>query len=140
MPVVPSSPRHRLRRPLALGAVLLAASGCSTTPPATAAEPLPTETWTGTMSANAVRALPASLATSPGALELVVGATRLTADDVSTDRGRLRFRAPQFPVSRTERRTLRCTLSGWPGERLTGTCQAGAERYRLVLSTSAFLR
>ncbi len=121
---------------LASAIVIALAGGCSVSPPSSeTADALPTETFTGTMSVDAVRSLPAVLYTSPGQVELVVGSTRVTADDITFDGGRLRFRAPQFPVSRTTRRTLRCDLSGWPAEVLAGTCQAGAERFRVILST-----
>ena len=85
-----------------------------------------------------MRGLPATLSITGGAerpvVVLVAGSTRVTADEVEARGGRLRFRAPDFPVSQTSRRTLRCDLD-LSGVRqvLAGRCQAGAVVFQLSL-------
>ncbi|PAP78576.1 hypothetical protein [Rubrivirga marina] len=120
--------------------VLLVAllAGCASSgAPDRAGEPIPTETWTGEMAADALRRLPATLYTGPGRVELAVGSTRVTADEVSYDGERLCFRAPSFPGSRIGTQTLRCDLLNDGRGTLSGSCRAGTDRYRLVVRDRA---
>jgi hypothetical protein len=113
-------------------AVLIA--GCATTGGDGATPvPLPTETWTGQMSFDALRSAPATLYTSPGRVALVVGSTRVESEEVSYDGERLRFRAPQFPSSQIGTQTLRCDLRNDGRGAFAGSCRAGTDRYRLVV-------
>ena len=124
-------------------AVTLAACA-STAPDGTPAMDLPVGSWTGLMIQDGVGLrTPANLSVEPdGRVTLVVGAARVSADDVSYEDARLRFRCPQFPVSsgdeggrvsRVQRRALRCDLSDDRPGGLRGTCRAGQETYGLVL-------
>lgn len=97
--------------------------------------------WRGGMVQEGAGSLPATLSVSEEgsglAVTLVAGAIRVTTDDVEVRRGRFQFRAPDFPVSRTSRRTLRCDLDPNAGFReLRGRCYAGPATYRLSLRRS----
>lgn len=126
-------------RPALLAVVLLA--GCSGPGGAAASEPPPEGRWRGSLVAQATgRVVPATLDVgASGAVELVAGAARVRADDVAYEHGRLRFRAPQFPVTPTRHRALRCDLYDDGVSALGGTCRAGTATYRLSLRRSASL-
>ena len=128
-----------MTRPLALVLVL---AGCASAPPTTRddARPadLPAGTWRGTMVQDgAFRGVPTVLYVErDGSVELVPGGARVRADDVSFADGRLAFRAPQFPVTPTQHRALRCNLLHGLAE-LRGTCRAGAASYAVSLRLSS---
>ena len=97
--------------------------------------------WRGTMVQVGVGTLPTSLVvteTDGGlGLTLVAGAIRVTTNDASLRRGRFQFRASDFPVSRTSKRTIRCDLDPNVGIReLRGRCLAGSASYTLTLRRS----
>ena len=134
-----------LSRALHVGslAALVALGACAGTGRAAdaPAEPLPTGSWRGGLvrEGSAAPGLPATLSITEGpAVVLVAGAFRVTADDVDARDGRLRFRAPGFPVSRASRRTVRCDLDlAGARQGLAGRCQAGGAVHRLSLRRSS---
>ena len=119
---------HRL-----VPALLVLLGGCAAPAPSASGD-LPVGSWSGTFATEgAVGSVPATLYVEPNQVEFVVGAARVPSDEASYEDGRLRFRAPQFPVSRIQHRLLRCDLREERGV-YRGTCQAGTARYQLLLT------
>lgn len=124
-------------------AIVVLLAGCASTQPDASADArpdsdLPTGTWRGTMVQDGVfQPVPTVLYVEEDrSVELVPGATRVRADDVTYEDGRLVFRAPQFPVPGGQRRALRCNLLH-TSTGLRGTCRAGAASYELALRLSS---
>lgn len=110
------------------------ALGCASSDAGSRSDQLPVGNWSGEMvDQSRQTSRPAVLLVDASTVQLVVGASRVRVEDLDVETDRLRFRAAQFPISQTERRTLRCDLLPDGDRILRGTCQASAARYALIL-------